>query len=335
MHLPAWRSLPRVQVVAVSDAGSGAAAKLPGNHRPYSDWRELMDRPDLDAIDVVAPPAAHKAIVLEALARGRHVLCEKPFGATLDEALAMRAACGPHQIGAVGYQFRFEPAFRKLRQLAQSRAVGDVLRFDVRWMYGGRADPARIWGFQHDGAAGGGVGNAFLSHVLDYVLWITDGRLHTDGGVRATIVAKRFDRTGRQRPVTAEDSADFLGRLDNGVTVNIAVSNCVSGGEGHCVDLYGTEGRIALRHRFPFRNEDVELVLHRRDGVQPQQIETTATDADPRYPAVRNLLSLFLQTISGGPCDDLPTFDDGVAVHRVLDAWRGVAPVQVVDDRDN
>ena len=325
VHLPAWRSLPDVAVVAVADAGSGAASKLDGDHAAYSDWKALMARGDIDLIDVVTPPAVQREIVLAALTRDRHVLCEKPFGAGFDDAVIMSGAQNPNCITGVCYQFRFEPAFQKLRALLQSGAIGSMLRIDVRWMTGGRSDPTRPWGFQHDVEAGGGVGNAFLSHVVDYLLWSTQARLSVDGGTRTVMIGSRPDDAGIPRKVTAEDSADFLGRLDDAVPVNVAISNCVPGGEGHRVDMYGKRGRLSLSFFPPFRSTDVELVLHHEDKLEPQLCESGSGVGDSRFPAVRSLFEAVQARIDGATSSDVPTFDDGLTVQRVLRDWRAAA----------
>lgn len=330
VHLPAWCSLPEVKVVAVADAGSGAAAKLAGDHVAYGNWQELVGRDDIDLVDVVTPPAAQREIVLAALANERHVLCEKPFGATLDDALAMRAAQVSHRISAINYQFRFEPVFQKFRQVLQSGVVGDLLRVDVRWMTGGRADPTRSWGFQHDAAAGGGVANSFLSHVIDYIRWSTRSELVVDAGGRIVITAARPDTFGQQRSVTAEDGLDFLGHLQNWIPVSIAISNCMTAGEGHNVEVQGTQGRLSLWHRPPFRSGDVELVLYRKGFSQAQEIQTIAANDDSRFAAVRDLLSSLRERISGASSNDVPSFDDGVAVHRVLHDWRSIATLRAL-----
>jgi predicted dehydrogenase len=332
VHLPAWRGLPAVEVVAVADSGSGAAAKLDGDHVAYGNWRDLLAREDIDVIDVATPPATQRDIVLAALARKRHVLCEKPFGAGLHDAAAMATAQSDDRVAAVGYQFRFEPAFQALRQCFQAGAVGDLLRVDVRWMTGGRADPTRPWGFQHDEVAGGGVGNAFLSHVVDYLLWMTASRLDVDGGARLVIVGARADASGAPRRVTAEDSADLLAHLDGSVPVTVAVSNCLPGGAGHRVEVYGTKGRLSLWHLPPFGRGDVELLLHTGGTVQKQAIEGTADEGDSRIAAVRKLFAAFRGRIDGADAPDLPTFEAGLAVQRVLRGWRAVSPLRRLRD---
>lgn len=332
VHLPAWRGLPGIDVVAVADSGSGAAARLDGDHAACGDWRDLVARDDIDVVDVATPPAAQREIVLAVLARNRHVVCEKPFGAGLDDAEAMVKAAAGGRVAAVGYQFRFEPAFQALRRCLRNGAVGSLERIDVRWMTGGRADPARPWGFQHDGAAGGGVGNAFLSHVIDYLLWMTSGRLDVDGGSRLVIVDARTDASGGLRRVTAEDSAEFHARLDGAVPVDVAVSNCVPGGEGHHVEVHGVKGRLSFRHRPPFRSGDAALLLHAGGTVQPQAIEATAGEGDSRINAVRKLFAAFRDRVEGADAPDLPTFAAGLVVQRVLRDWCAVSPLRRLGD---
>lgn len=317
-----------MEVVAVADAGSGAAARLGGDHVAYSDWRELLARDDIGLVDIVSPPAAQKTIVLEALKKGHHVLCEKPFGARLEDAIEMCRAQRPDRIAAVGYQFRFEPAFRELRRLLNSGSIGDLLRVDVRWVTAGRANPECRWGFQHDADVGGGVGNAFLSHVVDYILWTTQASLSVDGGTRRVFIDARTDSDGVARKVTAEDSADFLARLDGMVPVNVVVSNCLIGGEGHRVEFYGRLGCLSLVHRPPFGALDLELIVHRDGRSEPQKFEACQSEGDSRLPTVRALLAELKLKIEGIDVSDLPTFKQALVIQEVLGKWRSVAPIQ-------
>lgn len=328
VHLPAWRSIPDARVVAVADSGSGRAAQLTGDHIACRSWCELMERADIDLLDVVVPPADQKEIVVAALRARRHVVCAKPFGARLADARAMEAEVPADIVCAIGYQFRYELAWQRMRELIAGGQIGRVLRIDVRWITGNRLNPSGSWNFQHDDQAGGGVGNAFLSHVIDYVRWLSGENLCVDGGRKAILVPFRTDVAGRRYEVTAEDSADLLAATEGGAAVSVTISNCLPNGAGHSVDVYGVHGRLSFRHAPPFRPDDAKLSLHGAGISQSQMlgsIPDVEVNGDSRLPALRKLLIATCRRIRGEKTEDLPSVSDGVRVHEALEAWRSLA----------
>jgi predicted dehydrogenase len=321
VHLPAVLAAGG-RVVACADGGSGraaAAAAITGM-RVFDDWRALLDWGGFDVLAVALPPALQCEAVSEALDAGCAVMCEKPFGLDLEQAEAMcgRLAlrCG---FGAVGFQFRYEPVFRVLRDALQGGVIGAIERIEVSWMTGGRADPRRATSFQHDMAQGGGVANAFLTHVIDYLAWITRAPLVDLRGRAAIIHAERTDAEGRSCRVTAEDMFDLLGRCGP-VQVVASVSNCVRHGHGHRVVAFGGGGRIELGIRPPFRPQDVTLQVIDSTNSRMLPIPSADVPADTRLPAATALWRDCFAVLGGAPAPNLPRFADGLAMWRALAA---------------
>ena len=147
VHAPAWELAgARVAGVAGQDG-----------------WRELVARDDVDVVSVATPPAAHAEVALEALTLGKHVLCEKPLAATLEDAERMsRAARGART--AVNFHYRAIRAFARFRELF----AADEL--DVVWTTGSRLGAReRTW---KDDALQGGALAAYGVHALDYARWL-------------------------------------------------------------------------------------------------------------------------------------------------------------------
>ncbi len=130
-HLDTWEKVPAGQVVAVADPDEKLARSRIGR-RPiewHSDWRALVNRPDIDAVCITAPSEHHAAITLGALEAGKHVLVEKPIATRLEDGLRMAATA--RRVGRklmVGHVERFNPAVGKMAALIAEGRIGRVFR---------------------------------------------------------------------------------------------------------------------------------------------------------------------------------------------------------------
>jgi predicted dehydrogenase len=130
-HVDTWERLPAARVVAVAEPDEDRARACVGR-RPmawHADWREVIEREDVDAVTVATPTELHAEIVLAALDAGKHVLVEKPISASVEDALAMAAAARASERKLmVGHVERFNPAVRAVAELLREDRVGEVFR---------------------------------------------------------------------------------------------------------------------------------------------------------------------------------------------------------------
>src|SRR5690349_5867917 len=106
---------PPARLVAIADLHepfAADAAKRYGYARAETDWRAVVEAPDVDAVSVAVANSLHREVVEAALAAGKHVLCEKPLAPSVHdgEAMVAAAASAPAQVNAVGFTFRRSPA---------------------------------------------------------------------------------------------------------------------------------------------------------------------------------------------------------------------------------
>ena len=123
-----------------------------------ADWRELVERPDLDIIDITAPNSLHQSIAEAAAAAGKHLFCEKPVGITTAatariEAAARRAGV----ISGCGYNYRWAPLVRYAKELIDSGRFGELTHYRGRFftMYGRDRLGLLSWRFLQDQAGHG------------------------------------------------------------------------------------------------------------------------------------------------------------------------------------
>lgn len=173
-HLPAWNHVPFAEVAALADISPEAvkrAAALRPAASQFTDWRELVAVPGLDAIDICTPTALHAEMTEAALNAGLHVLCEKPLCGTVAEADVLAAtARKAGRLLMTGQVFRFLPVSRQLKALVASGRVGDIYYTRAQWLRRRRLPPHAT--FIQRQYSGGGPLLDIGVHVLDLACWL-------------------------------------------------------------------------------------------------------------------------------------------------------------------
>ena len=163
-HVDAWDRIECARVVAIADPSEPAARACIRRRRMewHADWRDLLDRDDIDAVTIAAPTEAHAEIALGAIDAGKHVLVEKPIAAALDQALRMASAAQAAGVKLmVGHVERFNPAVGKVAELISEDRLGRVFRAHATRV---GPLPARI--------ADAGVAIDLATHDLDVMQFV-------------------------------------------------------------------------------------------------------------------------------------------------------------------
>ena len=133
------------------------------------DWREVTRAGDVDLVLVLTPNDSHAEISLDALAHGKHVLCEKPLAHTLEAARAMyEGAVASGRVHQVGFVYRKWPAAAFARRLVAAGELGEVVHYRGWFFHDHGLDPALplTWRLRK-AVSGGGSGTDIGSHVVD------------------------------------------------------------------------------------------------------------------------------------------------------------------------
>lgn len=228
-HLRGYRRAKDIELTAccdVDDCRGKAYAQTHSFKRCYSDYREMIEKEDLDVISVTTPNYAHKDPTILALKRGIHVLCEKPMAMNAKEAKAMvEAARKSKALLTIGHHYRFDPKNQALKRLIDGGELGNI--------YYGRSHSTRRlgipgWGAFHikEKSAGGPMIDIGV-HALDLTLWLmgfpgiesVTAQTYTKFGN----TKEQYHTWGKLDPktYTVEDFACGMARLRNGATLLI------------------------------------------------------------------------------------------------------------------
>jgi predicted dehydrogenase len=302
------------RVVAPTFEAVGCEVAAVVSPRDDEGWRALCARPDVDLVAVHSPPFLHRAHIDAALANGKHVLCDKPFGVNAAEAEAMlEAATAAGVVHALNFEFRRHPVVERMRALVGEGAIGRPEH--VQWVHvsSGSRIPLRRYGWLFDRSRGGGWIGAWCSHSIDTLRFVLGEVASVVSCAGQVTVAERPDADGVLHRCTAEDAMTAALVLDGGVTVAIDSGFASTVNLAARTVITGTEG--ALEN---VGNE--RLTLH-RPGQAPERIEIGDPEdahADRHaLPMLRWAADLAAAVRVARPV--APSFADGLACRRVLD----------------
>ncbi len=187
-----------------------------------TDWRKLIERKDIDVIDIASPNDTHREIALAAAAAGKMILCEKPLGRNAAESEAMVEAVEKANVAnMVWYNYRRVPAVSMARQLIDEGRLGRIFHYRAKFLQDWTINAdlpqggAALWRLDVN-VAGSGVTGDLLAHCIDTAIWL-NGPIVEVSAVTETFVKERLHNlTGKVEAVGIDDASLFLARFANG-----------------------------------------------------------------------------------------------------------------------
>jgi myo-inositol 2-dehydrogenase/D-chiro-inositol 1-dehydrogenase len=187
-----------------------------------TDWRALVQRRDIDLIDIASPNDTHAEIAIAAAKAGKMVLCEKPLGRTAAEGKTMLDAVESGKVpNMVWYNYRRVPALVLLKELLDQGTFGRIFHYRSQFLQdwtisqdlpqGGEG----LWRLDAS-ISGSGVTGDLLAHNIDMALWLNGPITEVAAMTETFIKERKHTLTGKVQPVTIDDASAFLGRFKNG-----------------------------------------------------------------------------------------------------------------------
>ena len=227
------------------------------------DWHELIDRDDVDVVDITAPNALHQEIAEAAAAAGKHIFCEKPVGISPEATAAIERA-GRHAgiISGCGYNYRWAPLVQYTHQLIGDGRLGELTHYRGRFfsMYGRDRLGLLSWRFIQE-EAGYGVLSDIMSHAIDMAQYMC-GPIRRVVATKETFVKERplpvpgtgthYDRGKPGDPTGAVTNEDYVGALvefENGVRGTLEADRSIFGPQSSMAfELNGSKGAASWDH---------------------------------------------------------------------------------------
>jgi predicted dehydrogenase len=229
--------VPVKQAVCGRDAEKVKAfAEKWGYASHETDWRELVKRDDIDAVDICTPNDSHAEIALECFKQGKMVLCEKPLALDGDQGVTMVEAAEKAGVpNLVWYNYRFLPAVTHAKNIVDTGELGKIYHYRANFLQDWTISEelpqggAALWRLDAK-AAGSGVTGDLLAHCIDTARWI-NGEVVSVSAMTETFVKERVHQeTGKKTEVTIDDACAFLARFENG---SLAIFESTRYARGH------------------------------------------------------------------------------------------------------
>jgi len=302
-----------------------------------TDWKKLIARKDIDAVDICVPNNLHKEIAIAAAQAGKMILCEKPLAMNTAEGEEMCTAVEKANVAnTVWYNYRRVPAVTMAKQLIDEGRLGKIFHYRANFLQdwtisedlpvGGNA----LWRLDA-AAAGSGVTGDLLAHCIDTAIWLNGG-INDVTAMTETFVKERTNtQTGQKQKITIDDACAFLCHFSNG---SLGLFESTRYARGHkalyTLEINGEKASIRWDlhdlHRLQYFDHRDEGKLrgwksiHVSDGDQPYMKNWWVPGLQIGYEhSFVHQVKDFLEALGAGkPCH--PTFRDALETQKICDA---------------
>lgn len=318
-HLEAYLKHPEVEIAAVCDANAELRTSVQREYaieRGFGDLDSMLALDDLEAVSICTPNYLHEPMVCAALAAGKHVLCEKPLAATLEQGERIAAAArASDRVCMIGFSRRYREDSIAVKSLIERGELGHIYHARTGWIRRRWNPSVRGW-FLSKAHSGGGPLIDLGVHMLDLALWFM-------GNPRAVAVSGAIshhfsERLGRGTPVDVEDMATAYVRLENGATIVLETCWFAFAGVGDHVfcQIFGTNGGAKLELGTTNHVPPVEVYL---DHGDVPVVTTPILGPNDFAVSFQNETREFIAAIQ----EERPpasTVEHGLEILRILDA---------------
>jgi predicted dehydrogenase len=356
-HSNAWRQAPRFfplkahvelhTICGRSAAGVQAARIQLGWQNAATDWRDVVESPLIDVVDINTPNDSHAEIAIAAARAGKHILCEKPLALTTKQAEAMLAAVQKAKIvHMVCHNYRRIPAIALAKKMINEGVLGQIYHYHARYAQDWLADPEFPLKWRLRKSVGGSGAHGDINvHILDLARFLV-GEFKEVCGLMQTFIkerpltgepgkilspaAKALEKRGK---VTVDDAVTFIGRFENGALANLEATRIALGRKNHItVEINGSKGSLYFdfedMNRLKFFNQDDpkdrqgfrDIIVTQPNGIHPYIANWWGSGHVLGYehPFVHAVADFVNACVEGKPVQ--PTFEDGLKNQRVLEA---------------
>ncbi len=302
-----------------------------------TDWRKLIDRADIDVIDIASPNDTHAEIAIAAAQAGKMVMCEKPLGRTAQEAQAMVEAVEAAKVpNTVWYNYRRVPAVTMLKNLIDEGRFGRIFHYRAKFL--------QDWTISQDlpqggeglwrldvAVAGSGVTGDLLAHNIDTALWLNGAITEVSAMTETFIKERKHNLTGEMQPVGIDDASLFMCRFANGSLASFEATRYARGHKAlYTLEINGEHASafwdLHDLHRIQYFDHRDESQLrgwrsiHITDGEHPYMNRWWVPGLQIGYEhTFIHQFADFVQAVGEGK-ECAPTFRDGLATDYVTDA---------------
>ena len=314
-----------------------AFAEQWGYESTETDWKSIIAREDIDAVDICTPNNMHAEIAIAAAKAGKMILCEKPLSRTLEEGERMVAAIESAGVkNTVWYNYRRAPAVTLAKQLIDQGKLGKIFHYRANFLQDWTISPdlpqggEALWRLDAE-AAGSGVTGDLLAHCIDTALWLNGGMKDVSAMTETFIKERVHQASGEVKKVNIDDACIFHCHFTNG---SLGLFESTRYARGHKA-LYTFEingENASIRWDLQDMNR-LEYYDYGDDSIVRGWRSILVTDSDQPYmdkwwvpgliigyehTFVHHVANFLKSLETGEQCD--PTFRDALETQKVCEA---------------
>jgi predicted dehydrogenase len=356
-HSNAWRQAPHffplkaeleMSTICGRDSKAVEAARAQlGWERAATDWREVVNSPDIDLVDINTPNDSHAEIAIAAAKAGKHILCEKPLAMNVAECQEMLdAAKKAKVVHMICHNYRRIPAIAHAKKMIEQGAIGNIFHYRARYAQDWIVDPdfPLVWRLQK-GVSGSGAHGDINAHIIDLARYLV-GEFKEVCGLMNTFIKERplQDQGGGgdglgatagkvMGKVTVDDAALFIGRFKNGAIANLEATRFALGRKNHItLEINGSKGSLYFDledlNRLKWYDNTApadrqgfsDILVTQPGGVHPYVGQWWPPGHIIGYEhTFVHAIADFVNAVVDGKSVQ-PTFEDGMRNQRVLEA---------------
>jgi len=302
-----------------------------------TDWRTIIARDDIDAVDICTPNDKHAEIAIAAAAAGKMILCEKPLARSVEEAEQMLKAVEFAGVkNTVWYNYRRVPAVTLAKKIVDSGKLGKIFHYRANFLQDWTINPElpqggdALWRLDVE-AAGSGVTGDLLAHCIDTAMWLNGGIKDVSAMTETFIKERVHQSSGQVQKVGIDDACIFHCHFDNG---SLGLFEATRYARGHkalyTFEINGEHASIRwdlhdLTRLEYFDHGDEGQVrgwrsIHVTDGDHPYMNRwwIPGTSIGYEHSFIHQVADFFLSLQTGEPCH--PTFRDAFETQKVCQA---------------
>lgn len=312
-HMPEYQGNKQTKMVAFCDRTLERAEEMAQKYGglAYASYGDLLQDKDIDAVSVCVANHMHAEVTIDALRAGKHVLCEKPMAASMEECEAMVAEA--EKAGKkllIGHNQLLTPAHKRAKELIDQGLIGKLLTFRTTFGHGGPENWSitpgpNTWFFDKKSAVLGAMADLGI-HKIYLIQYLTNQKITEVTAKLATL----DKRTTAGEYIAVDDNALCIYGLENGIMGTMTASWTYYGAEDNSTILYGTKGIMRI-----YEDPQYSIVVVLKDGeTLKYELESIQTNQNQTKSGV---IDLFVETI-------LENKESALLGHNALDSMRAI-----------
>jgi len=328
-HLNGFRLFEDAEILAICGSSLSRSREFASKYKipiACEGYKELCEIPELDLVCITSPNRFHCDSAMYAIAKNKHIICEKPLSDDIQEVNALvKYTENYSKIAVVDHQLRFNPYIKKIKEIIENGDLGNIYSLKLNQQGTGFVNPNAAWNWSFDGNQGGGVRLAMASHFTDLIqYWFGNPKIINVSGYLNPVTKERKDNNGVMREVIASTICTASLTFENELNAMYSINAGSYLGSRFDINIFGTKGELffSLQDKITlyFSNRVGEKQIVSVDGVYPDEAENKVSIFSGSFRYFAPLIIQSIQTNDFSKIVDAATFKDSQYNVNLLDA---------------